>query len=247
MKTNILNDQEIYMMRQSGLILREVLQIVSDSVKPGVTTIDLDKIAKAEILKRNAKPAFLNYQGFSHSICISINDEIVHGVPGDRKINNGDIVGLDLGVDFEGMITDAAVTIAVGNISEEAKNMIKITQKALFSAIDIVKAGIRVGDISAKIEKVLLSGNLSIVKSLTGHGVGHKLHEEPTITNYGVAGTGPMLKENMAIAIEPISSISSEKLRIKKDGWTCATIDGSLSAHFEHTILIKKNGCEILT
>ncbi|MDP4038394.1 MAG: type I methionyl aminopeptidase [bacterium] len=247
MKTKIKTVKEIADMRSSGKILTEVLTIVTSHIKEGITPKQLDKIAKDETDKRGAKPAFLDYRGFPASLCVSVNDQIVHALPDDRKLKQGDIVGLDFGINYNGMITDSAITVGVGKINEQADHLLKETKKALYRAVDIIKDGIRIGDISATIEESLTKANLKIIKSLTGHGVGHQLHEDPSIPNFGTKGTGQTLRAGMTIAIEPIASISSEKLKLADNGWTCLTSDGSLSAHFEHTILITKKGSEILT
>ena len=251
MKTQVKTPQEIADMRTSGRILAEILDVVSKACVPGINTQELDNIARQELHKREAQPAFLDYPGpvpFPATICISINDEIVHGVPGkDRTIRNGDLVGLDFGVSYNGMITDSAVTIGVGEISAPAKRLLRYTQQALYDAVDIMKPGIQVGDIGSTIEGVFDKGDIKGIYVMCGHGVGHELHEEPIIPNYGTAGTGAHLNAGMTVAIEPIASIGAHDGYVADDGWTFRTNDGSLAAQFEHTVLITEDGAEILT
>lgn len=247
MKTQIKTPEEIENMRHSGRILGEILQIVAAATKPGVTTAQLDAIAAEELKKRQANAAFLGYNGFPASICISVNNEIVHGIPGSRVVQEGDLVGLDFGVEYKGMITDSAVTVAVGEISPVAKKLLTYTQKALNDAIAILKDGVRVGSIGAQIEATLEEGGLKVIDALGGHGVGHTVHEDPFIANFGTKGTGQALKAGMTIALEPIASLSTHETYLAEDGWTYVTEDDSLSAQFEHTILITENGAEILT
>jgi methionyl aminopeptidase len=247
MRTQVKTDDEIARMRHSGKILHDILDILSKEVRSGITTKKLDEIAASELKKRSAKAAFLGYDGFPASICISVNEEIVHGIPSERVLVDGDIVGLDFGVDYMGMITDSAVTVAVGEISKDQKRLLEYTQKALYSAIDTIKDGVRVGDIGDAADKQLRAGNLKVIRTLCGHGVGHKVHEDPAIPNYGYAGTGETLKAGMTIAIEPIASLSTYDTYLAGDGWTYLTSDGSMSAQFEHTVLITQKGAEILT
>ena len=189
MRTQVKTEEEIVNMRISGKILHEILDMLSEQSLPGMTTKKLDEIAVSELKKRSAKAAFLGYDGFPASICISVNDEIVHGIPSDRALVSGDIVGLDFGVDYMGMITDSAVTVAVGEIDNNQKRLLEYTKKALYSAIDVIKDGVRVGDIGETIDKQLRAGQLKVIKSLGGHGVGHKVHEDPIILNFGHSGT----------------------------------------------------------
>ncbi len=247
MRTQVKTEEEIVNMRISGKILHEILDMLSEQSLPGMTTKKLDEIAVSELKKRSAKAAFLGYDGFPASICISVNDEIVHGIPSDRALVSGDIVGLDFGVDYMGMITDSAVTVAVGEIDNNQKRLLEYTKKALYSAIDVIKDGVRVGDIGETIDKQLRAGQLKVIKSLGGHGVGHKVHEDPIILNFGHSGTGETLKAGMTVAIEPIASIGTHDAYLADDGWTYVTSDGSMSAQFEHTVLITQKGAEILT
>jgi methionyl aminopeptidase len=239
--------EEIKNIRHSGQILAEVLQEVAAAVKPGITTAELDKIAHAQTLAKGGQPAFLDYQGFPASICISINDEVVHGIPGKQELEEGDIVGLDFGVVYRGMFTDSAITVPVGEISQEAKRLLVATREALQAGIKQAKAGNRVGDISAAIQKRLEQDKLGIIEDLSGHGVGHAIHEEPNVPNFGSAGTGLMLKAGMTLAIEPMATLGGKDVIIMQDGWTFATEDRSLAAQFEHTVLVTNSGAEILT
>lgn len=240
--------EEIEAMREGGRMLATVLKKLETDIKPGISTKDLAIIADKEITKLGGKPAFLDYQGFPDVICISVNEEIVHGIPSKLKIlKDGDIVGLDFGVLYKGLITDAAISLIVGRAKQKGHiELIKETKAALYHGIKIVKDEIRTGDIGHAIESSLKS-KYGIVKDLVGHGVGHAVHEDPNIPNYGRAGSGPWLTKNMTIAIEPMVTLGSDRIVIAPDGWTVLTADGSYSAHFEHTILITDNGHEILT
>ena len=243
------NPIEITAMRESGRILAAVLELLKNSVKPGMSTMELNAIAEKELKALGGKPAFLGYQGFPAVLCVSLNDEVVHGIPSHEKvINEGDIVSLDFGVIVDSMITDAAISVIVGNPrSEEDVRLVKMTEKSLLDGINVIKAGVNVGDISEAIQKRLDSNRFGIVRDLVGHGVGHNLHEDPNIPNYGNRGTGPILKKNMTIAIEPMATLGGYGVVLGDDGWTILTSDGSRSAHFEHTVLITENGAEILT
>ena len=247
MKTQIKTTEEISNIRRSGAILAAVLKHLEEVVRPGITTQQIDDIALAETIKRNAQPAFHGYEGFPANICVSVNDEVVHTIPSSRTIKNGDVVGLDYGVVYEGMITDSAITIAVGEPSRQAARLIKGTSLALDQAIDTIRDGVRVGDIGAVIDDVLKSYNLSVAEGLSGHGVGHHVHEDPSIPNFGTSGTGQVLRAGMTIAVEPIATIGHGRIYLADDGWTYKTVDGSLAAQFEHTILITQDGAEVLT
>lgn len=248
MYTKIKTEEEIQKMRISGKMLANVLKVISNAVEPGISELDISELAKKELRSLGGKPAFLGYMGFPDVICISVNEEVVHGIPKNRELNDGDIVGLDFGVNYEGMITDSAKTIIVGKQEDKIKEKLILgTNEALFSGIDVLRHGVRVGDISAAIEQKLKSYGFGIVRNLVGHGVGHNVHEEPNIPNYGIKGTGDVLKAGMTIAIEPMTTLGKEDVLVKEDGWTVVTKDGSLSAHFEHTVLITNNGFEILT
>lgn len=239
--------QEIKTMRQAGQMLASILQTLSESVKPGMRTGELDDIARAELQRLGGNAPFLGYQGFPATLCVSVNEEVVHGIPGGRLINDGDIVGLDFGVELDGLVTDGAITVPVGNVDVRALQLIEMTKRSMLAGIKAVKAGARVGDISAAVEAVLKPAGYGIVEDLAGHGVGDSLHEEPWIPNFGKAGKGPILQAGMTICIEPMATLGGKKVRIAKDGWTVYTKDHSLAAHFEHTILVTEKGAEVLT
>lgn len=247
MKALIKTPREIESMRSSGRILAEILQTLKFQLQPGITTGQVDEMASVELKKHGAQAAFLGFNGYPASICVSVNSEVVHGIPGDYIIKEGDIVGLDLGVRYEGMITDGAITVPVGEVSADAKLLLSTTEAALAAGIEQVKPGAKTGDISAAIENCLKSANLGVVKDLSGHGVGHEVHEPPEIHNEGKAGKGEVLAEGMTIAIEPMASLGKGDIRVENDGWTIKTADNSLSAQFEHTVLVTESGAEVLT
>jgi methionyl aminopeptidase len=249
MYTREKNPIEITAMRESGRMLAAVLEILKKSIKPGMSTMDLNYIAERELRSLGGKPAFLGYQGFPAVLCVSLNNEVVHGIPSKKKIiSEGDIVSLDFGVIVDSMITDAAISVIVGQPrNEEDVRLVKMTEKSLLDGINVIKAGIKVGDISEAIQKRLDANKFGIVRDLVGHGVGHNLHEEPNIPNYGNKGKGPILTRNMTIAIEPMATLGGYGVFVGDDGWTIMTSDNSRSAHFEHTVLITENGAEILT
>lgn len=233
--------------RESGRILATVLEKIVDFVDVGVTGVEIDNLALKELKKLGGAPAFLGYQGFTASVCISVNDAVVHGIPNNTPFKNGDIVGFDFGVIYKGMITDAARTVIVGESTPELDKLLQATKRSLDDAINAVVDGCSVGDISYAAQQSLDAGGYGIVRDLVGHGVGHSVHEEPEIPNHGTKGTGPKLKSGMTIAIEPMSTLGDYKVVMDPDGWTIRTRDGSLSAHFEDTILVTDDGAEILT
>jgi methionyl aminopeptidase len=236
-------------MRESGHMLASVLGFLKKNTYPGVSTKELADQAAQELKSLGGKPAFLGYQGFPDVLCVSINEEVVHGIPSpSRKINNGDILSLDFGVEYRGMITDAAISFIVGlPINQEDQKLVITTEKALMAGISAVHDRVRTGDIGAAVQAVLDSGHYGIVRDLVGHGVGHHLHEDPNIANYGNPNTGPWLYKNMTIAIEPMATLGTDDVYLEDDGWTIVTQDKSRSAHFEHTVLITENGAEVLT
>lgn len=244
--TRIKTPEEIENIKKSGEILSSVLDILVEKAKPGVTSLELDKIADEETRKLGGEPAFLGYQGFPGRVCVSVNNEIVHAIPSSKKLQKGDLVGIDYGVSYGGMITDAARTISLGKPTRDGEKLLEGCYEALQEAIAIIKDGVRVGDVSEAIEKTLRKFDLKPIYSLTGHGVGHELHEDPVIPNYGRTGVGQELKAGMTIAVEPIASVSTNDLYLAEDGWTYMTRDGSLSAQFENTILVTKEGCEVI-
>lgn len=258
--------EEIEILREGGKRLAEILRNVADAAKPGVSTLDLDRIAERLVLDSGGTPSFKGYRiaetkiPFPGSICASINDEIVHGIPrADRVLKNGDVVGLDIGMQWPseasakeasgpmGLYTDMAVTVGIGKISKQAEDLLQATKEALDIGIQAVRAGITVGDIGNAIEKHLKKSRYGIVRDLAGHGVGHALHEEPLIPNYGKAGTGIELREGMVIAIEPMATLGDWRISLDDDEWTFRAADGSLAAHFEHTMAVTKDGADVLT
>ena len=238
---------EIAKARASNRIVAEVLSVLREKVKPGVTTRDLDKIAEGVTEKRGAKPAFKGYRGYPFSLCTSVNDEVVHGMPSNRILVEGDIIGLDFGIYHQGLYGDAAITLPVGKASEQAARLMQVTEQSLYSAINQVCAGNRLGDISAAVQETVEAAGYSIVRDFVGHGVGKSLHEDPQIPNFGKKGRGIELKKGMILAIEPMVNAGKYKVKILSDGWTVITADGSLSAHFEHSVAITDNGPEILS
>jgi len=249
MVTRIKTPKEVTAMRESGKILANILQIVKNQTRVGLSTKDLSKIAKSELSKTKGTPTFLGYRGYPDVICISINDEIVHGIPrADKIIVDGDIVSLDFGVTYDGMITDGAISFIVGTPkSRDDQVLVEATLESLYRGIAVVKNGATVGDIGFAVAEVLNRHHYGIVRDLVGHGVGHHLHEIPNIPNYGNKNTGPMLSAGMTIAIEPMATLGDYHIDIDNDDWTVRTADKSRSAHFEHTVLITDNGAEILT
>jgi len=243
----IKTQQEIEIMAEGGKILANVLQEVAKIVRPGISTLELDKSAEDMILSYGAKPAFKGYANFPYSMCTSVNEEVVHCYPSDRILKEGDIVCLDLGVFYKGYNTDSAITVPVGKISFEAQRLIKITKKALNIGIKQVKPENATGDIGYAIEKFINSQGFGLVRDLTGHGIGKEVHEDPAIPNYGKKGGGIKLKEGMVICIEPMITLGTYKLKKSKDDYGFSTKDNSLAAHFEHTIAITKKGASILT
>jgi methionyl aminopeptidase len=243
----IKSEREIDAMRQAGRIVASVLGVLKSQLKPGMKTKELDDIATRELAKLGAKASFKGYRGFPASLCVSINDEIVHGIPGKRVIKEGDIVSLDLGATFDGFQGDSAITVGVGRTSREAKHLMEITEAALMAGINAAHDGARLGDISATIQEYVESRGYSVVREYTGHGIGHELHEDPQIPNFGIAGTGPELKKGMTLALEPMVNAGDWRTRVGDDNWVVFTADGSLSAHFEHTIAITDGEPEVLT
>jgi len=243
----IKSDREIAIMRQAGRIVATILGILTKQAKPGMRTKELDIIAGREAERLGAKPSFKGYRGFPANLCVSINDEIVHGIPGERVLGEGDIVSLDFGAIVDGFQGDAAVTIGVGKISPEARQLLETTQAALKAGIAAAYSGVRLGDISAAIQNCAESRGYSVVREYTGHGIGREMHEEPQIPNFGQPGTGPVLRKGMTLALEPMVNIGDWRTRLGSNHWTVFTADGSLSAHFEHTIVITDAEPEVVT
>jgi methionyl aminopeptidase len=246
-QNKVKTQEEIQAMREGGKMLATVLEYVKLNTKAGMTTKDLANIAASKLKELGGEPAFLGYRGFPDVMCIAINEEVQHTIPGSRVIDEGDIVNCDFGVLWKGLITDAAITYPVGDISDDAKNLLQGTEAALNSAVKTIKHGVRVRDVSKAIEKTLKSYGLDIVRELCGHGVGHSLHEDPDIPNYGADGSGFRLKAGMTIAVEPIAVSGLADIEFLPDGWNIITKDGSWAAQFEHSILVTYEGCEVLT
>jgi methionyl aminopeptidase len=243
----IKSEREIAIMRQAGRIVAAVLEILCRQVRGGMKTKELDVIAAREVERLGAKPSFKGYQGFPANLCVSVNDEVVHGIPGEQVLGDGDIVSLDLGASFMGFQGDAAVTIGVGEISPLAQDLLKATEGVLAAGIAAARPGSRLGDISATMQSYAESRGYSVVREYSGHGIGREMHEEPQIPNFGLPGTGPVLKKGMTFALEPMVNVGDWRTRLGDDHWTVLTADGSLSAHFEHTIAITDGEAEVLT
>jgi methionyl aminopeptidase len=239
--------QEIEKMRKSNAIVAAILEELGKKIRPGVKTIELDRLSEDLALKKGARPAFKGYRGYPYSLCTSINSEVVHGMPTERELKEGDIVSLDFGILNDGYYGDAAVTVPVGDITPGARKLLKITEEALYRGIAEVKAGNRIGDISAAIQGHVEAAGYSVVRDLVGHGIGKSLHEDPQVPNYGSGGRGIELKQGMVFAIEPMVNEGTYRVEILRDGWTVVTADGKLSAHFEHSVAITENGPVILS
>lgn len=241
------SDREIATMRQAGKIVAMVLEVLAGHVKAGMKTAELDEVANRELSRHGARPSFKGYRGYPSSLCVSVNDEIVHGIPGARVLKEGDIVSIDFGVIYKGFQGDSAVTVGIGKVDPEAQGLIEATRGALEAGIAAVHNGGRLGDISAAIQGYAESMGYAVVREYGGHGIGREMHEEPLIHNFGRAGTGPLLRKGMTVALEPMLTNGDWRTRLAGDGWTVLTTDGSLAAHFEHTVAVTENGAEILT
>jgi methionyl aminopeptidase len=235
------------MMRDAGKIVAEVLAEMEYAVKEGVTTAMLNKIAEKIIRKNGAEPAFLGYHNFPASICTSLNNEVVHGIPGLRRLEEGDIISIDVGTRLKGYYGDAAATFPVGKISPEAQALLDVTKMSLQKAIDAMESGRRLSDLSHAVQSYVESNHFSVVRNYVGHGIGEEMHEEPQVPNFGLPGRGPLLQQGIVLAIEPMVNVGSWEVNVLKDQWTVVTADGSLSAHFEHTVALGENGPEVLT
>ena len=243
----IKSDYELSLMRIAGKIVYDTHQYLKSFIKEGITTGELDRLAHDYIISRDASPSCLNYEGYPKSICISVNEEVVHGIPGKRKLKNGDIVTLDICACYKGYHGDSAWTYPVGDITEDKKYLLEHTEKALYEGLSKIKDGVRLGDISSAIEEYANKHKLGVVRELTGHGIGSNLHEDPDVPNFGKKGTGPVLKKGMTIAVEPMLNLGTRKIYLLDDDWTIITGDNKPSAHFEHTVIVTESGCEILT
>ena len=242
----IRSHEELLKLEEASRIVLETLAIVEKAVAPGVTTDDLDRIAEAEIRRQGARPAFVGYRGYPKTLCTSINDEVVHGIPGKRALQDGDIIGIDCGAVVDGYFGDAARTVAVGRIDPESAKLLEVTRRALAEGIAAARPGARVSDIGAAVEAVAIVNGYGVVRDFVGHGVGTALHEEPQIPNYGPGGRGSLLKAGMVLAIEPMFNLGRAEVGVDPDGWTVRTRDRSKSAHFEHTIALEPQGAVIL-
>jgi len=238
---------ELEKMHRACSIVVETLQALAEAAVPGVKTRDMDKIARERIEKAGAKPAFLGYRGYPATLCISVNDEVVHGIPGDRRLEEGDIVGLDLGCVVSGFYGDAARTVGVGRVTPQAQRLMKITEESLHAGIKACRAGGRVGDIGHSVQKHAEANGYSVVREFVGHGIGTSLHEEPQVPNYGPAGRRERLVAGMCLAIEPMVNVGRPDVRLLEDGWTAVTADGSLSAHYELSVAVTPDGPWILS
>lgn len=244
----IKSQQEVEAMRKAGRIVAECHELLQSKIKPGITTLELDRIAEKFIREQGAYPTFLGYQGFPKSICASINQEVVHGIPANHRLNEGDIIAVDLGATIGGYVGDAARTHGVGKISEEAQKLIDVTQESFFKGIAFAKEGYRLSDISHAIQEHVEANGFSVVRDYVGHGIGREMHEDPPIPNYGKPDHGPRLRQGMCLAIEPMVDVGTYNVRLLDNDWTVVTADGSLSAHYENTIYITgKEAPEILT
>lgn len=243
----IKSPREINKMRVSGKLTADVLSEVIGSVRSGMTTAELDRICDKAVRRRGCVAAFKGYHGYPGSLCVSVNEEVVHGIPGKRRLREGDIVSLDFGVLKDGYYGDMAVTVGIGDLSKDKLRLVEVTRDALAKGIEKVRPGNRLGDVSHAIGSYVEKNGFSVVRDYVGHGIGRSMHEEPQIPNFGVPGTGPLLKEGMVLAIEPMVNMGSFNVKTKSDGWTVVTKDGKPSAHFEHTMVITKNDPEVLT
>jgi methionyl aminopeptidase len=239
--------EQIEKARASNRIVAEVLKTLREKIVPGVTTAQLDRIAQQMAEKRGAKPAFKGYRDYPYSLCTSVNEQVVHGMPSDRVLMEGDIIGIDFGIYLDGFYGDAAITVPVGRVSQKASRLMRVTRDSLYAAIAEMKEGGRLGDVSAAVQKTVEDAGYSVVRDFVGHGIGESLHEEPQIANFGRKGRGIELKRGMVFAIEPMVNEGTYKVKILPDGWTVVTEDGSLSAHYEHSVAITENGPDILS
>ncbi|MFW5800883.1 MAG: type I methionyl aminopeptidase [Spirochaeta sp.] len=243
----IKTEKQIQKIRESSRILADVLDIVVEHVSPGITTAELDAVARKEIAERGAIPAFLGYMGFPGALCISVNEEVIHGIPGPRKLLSGDVASIDCGVNLDGYFSDSAVTVAVGRVSEKIEKLLQITEESLYLGIDQMVAGKRIKDISRAIYTHLNQGGYGIIHEYCGHGVGINIHEDPQVPNYLGPGPNPRLKNGMILAVEPMVTLGSDDVDVLDDDWTVVSSDRSIAAHFEHTVLVWNDKPEILT
>ena len=238
---------EVDKLRRVNQVVARILAELRRMASPGVTTAELDAFAEQQVRAAGASPAFKGYHGYPATVCVSVNEQVVHGIPSARRLEEGDILSIDMGAQMDGYFGDCAVTVPIGGVVPEAAKLLKVTEEALFHGIDAVKPGARVSDIGAAVQQHVEANGFSVVREFVGHGIGTSLHEEPQIANYGPAGRGPRLSPGMVLAIEPMVNFGQAAVKVLSDGWTAVTRDGSLSAHFEHTVVVTETGCEILT
>ena len=241
------SQSEIDKLRRVNQLVARILDELRQVVVPGISTADIDELAERRVREAGAEPAFKGYHGYPATVCASVNEQVVHGIPSSRPLENGDIVSIDMGAKLEGFFGDCAVTVPVGAVSQQASELLRVTEEALFRGIDCVRPGARVSDIGAAVQQHVEAQGFSVVREFVGHGIGTSLHEEPQVANYGPAGHGPRLSEGMVLAIEPMVNAGKPAVKVLSDGWTAVTKDKSLSAHFEHTVVVTREGCEILT
>ena len=241
------SQSEIDKLRRVNQLVARILAELRQVVQPGITTADIDELAERRVREAGAEPAFKGYHGYPATVCASVNEQVVHGIPSNRPLVAGDIVSIDMGAKLDGFFGDCAVTVPVGAVSPQATELLRVTEEALFRGIDCVRPGARVSDIGAAVQQHVEAQGFSVVREFVGHGIGTALHEEPQVANYGPAGHGPRLSEGMVIAIEPMVNAGKPAVKVLSDGWTAVTKDKSLSAHFEHTVVVTRDGCEILT
>ncbi len=241
------SQSEIDKLRRVNQLVARILDELRQVVVPGISTADIDELAERRVREAGAEPAFKGYHGYPATVCASVNEQVVHGIPSSRPLENGDIVSIDMGAKLEGFFGDCAVTVPVGAVSPQASELLRVTEEALFRGIDCVRPGARVSDIGAAVQQHVEAQGFSVVREFVGHGIGTSLHEEPQVANYGPAGHGPRLSEGMVLAIEPMVNAGKPAVKVLSDGWTAVTKDKSLSAHFEHTVVVTREGCESLT
>ena len=239
--------REIARMEKASRIVAEILEEVKERVRPGMETRELDEVAEEGCRRRQVEPAFKGYRGYPASVCVSVNEEVVHGIPGPRRLKDGDLVSLDFGVRHDGYYGDAALTVAVGEVAPRTRQLMEATEVALYAAIDRFQAGGRLSDISHAVQEVVEAKGFGVIREFVGHGIGRSLHEDPQIPNFGPPGKGPVLQLGMTLAIEPMTSAGSWRVKILEDGWTAVTQDGAVSAHFEHTVALTEKGVLILS
>jgi len=243
----IKSEEEIATIREAGRIVAQVLRILAEAVRPGLVRKELDRIVRREFAARGAKPTFLGYQGYPASVCVSVNDEIVHGIPDDRVLREGDIVSIDLGATYEGFVGDAAVTVGIGRLDAEGERLLRVTERALQKGIAAARAGVPLGAVSHAIQMEAEGEGYSVVREYVGHGIGRQMHEEPQVPNFGPPDRGPILRKGMVLALEPMVNAGDWRTKRHDDNWTVSTLDGKRSAHFEHTIAITDGEAQILT